>query len=765
MNPAQLNMHTSDTDRPLDDPQADELGFVEMAEKLAPSILRCLDTDGIVIGIEGEWGSGKTTLANYLLKEVERQAESSVEIVRLSPWLSGDADTLVGSLLQAIAVTVENRSIGDQSVEDNGRPVWKVFLKRYSRKITRWFKKIKRASLTNLLNRYAQKTARAVSPLSTAGDILLPGIGMVGRFFEAISNFFKSVTEPSTAADLKAKISAHLKKADCRFIVLIDDLDRLEPSLAVEVVRLVRSVADFPKVLYIMCYDRAVLTRALEVGLNVDDGYRFLRKIVQQAFSIPLPEPFDLRLSLVDKAICFFSEFHNRAPTDLEGVEIREAINEWGINLRTPRDVKLVMNAISFAYSPVSNYVYYPDVCRLQLIKVVLPRVYEWLEGYLSEYSVVVTGDGHVGQQERYSIAEKLLGLFPDKDDPESPRSVWRIQQIVPGIDMQRLGEQPEFVFQRVHEQDLVRLAKNRRLGSPYHYRYYFALSGPRTVLSDADVDTLLIEANNGSVAVRRALAELYSRPRRHGGNWLSQLFDRFNGAFVSSLNEHQLENLFIGIADLMDDVLDRGSNSRMLHHAVAHRGDEAIGYLYREWRHRDPNSADEAMIKLVAKAPSINWIVGEFFRREMYDHGRVDPARAATESEWLMSAEVFERALGALQERIAQHMRHATLRQFPDLSGFIFGWRELSGNDVVREWIMEQTEQDSDFVYFLLQMRSWSVGNRVYRPLPSKYLVDFMDISQLYQRLERIKDTAADETLQEQAKEVLEALELGKHR
>src|SRR3546814_18500145 len=85
--------------------------------------------------------------------------------------------------------------------------------------------------------------------------------------------------------------------------------------------------------------------------------------------------------------------------------------------------MKLVLNSIAFAYAPVVDHVYYPDVCRLQLIKVTQPRVYQWLETYLSEYSVVATGDGHVGTHGRSLLGQVLRELFPDADDLSSPQS------------------------------------------------------------------------------------------------------------------------------------------------------------------------------------------------------------------------------------------------------------------------------------------------------------------------------------------------------
>ena len=59
---------------------------------------------------------------------------------------------------------------------------------------------------------------------------------------------------------------------DLIFIVLLDDLDRLEPAQAVEVIRLVKSVADFPRFRYLLCYDKAVLSQAISQGLGVAEG-------------------------------------------------------------------------------------------------------------------------------------------------------------------------------------------------------------------------------------------------------------------------------------------------------------------------------------------------------------------------------------------------------------------------------------------------------------------------------------------------------------
>lgn len=54
-----------------------------------------------------------------------------------------------------------------------------------------------------------------------------------------------------------------------------------------EVFRLVRAVADLPRFTHILCYDRQIITHAVEHALNIEDGSRYLRK----SFSLVLNYP------------------------------------------------------------------------------------------------------------------------------------------------------------------------------------------------------------------------------------------------------------------------------------------------------------------------------------------------------------------------------------------------------------------------------------------------------------------------------------------
>lgn len=78
---------------------------------------------------------------------------------------------------------------------------------------------------------------------------------------------------------MRTEIAKKIDELDLSFIVLLDDLDRLEPAQAVEVIRLVKSVGDFPRFRYLLCYDKAILSCAISLGLGYPTATYTCRKL------------------------------------------------------------------------------------------------------------------------------------------------------------------------------------------------------------------------------------------------------------------------------------------------------------------------------------------------------------------------------------------------------------------------------------------------------------------------------------------------------
>src|ERR1700733_7561335 len=92
-----------DADRPLASREKDRLGFAPIAERLAKAIAEQRSPSGFVFGIEGRWGSGKTTLINFTIEALRKLGSKAPEIVTFSPWLVGDREELLASLFDELA--------------------------------------------------------------------------------------------------------------------------------------------------------------------------------------------------------------------------------------------------------------------------------------------------------------------------------------------------------------------------------------------------------------------------------------------------------------------------------------------------------------------------------------------------------------------------------------------------------------------------------------------------------------------------------------
>src|SRR5690606_8366964 len=269
-------------DRPIEAPSEDRLGFGPAAGHVAEAIRKMASPDGFVIGIEGEWGSGKSSFIN-LVSDALREPDNAPEIVRFLPWLIRSRESLRKQLFTAITTAALRIDAGDVQVHGWKRLRSHIWPSRYSAQALRK-KKIK-----GLYSRFSSR-------LVQAGKLAeLFGLAGAGVATEAGKRMAEEWLGNSSLEKDKAQIQAELRKLERKIVVFVDDLDRLEPNEVVEVLRLVRAVVDFPNVIYVLCYSRDIIAKNLSTALHIEKGEEFLEKIVQVSFSVPRPEAFDLR--------------------------------------------------------------------------------------------------------------------------------------------------------------------------------------------------------------------------------------------------------------------------------------------------------------------------------------------------------------------------------------------------------------------------------------------------------------------------------------
>jgi hypothetical protein len=402
-----------DADRPITTREHDRLGFAPVADHLARAIADQSARDGLVFGIEGRWGPGKSSLI-LLTTEALRQLPNRPEIITFSPWLVGDRDTLLANLFnelaEAAAAIDPVPAAIDQEAAQLGR--WQRLVKRFQTD-AHWRLRLAqrlRHRIGRQLSTFGA-IAGGVGKLAKAGAMLgMPGADLVGRTIDIGGQAASALSGSSSIAKRKSALVAALRLLSRRIVVFVDDLDRLEPREASEVLRLIRAVADFPNVIYVLSYDPDVLAETLQKAVQVDDGRAFLEKIVQTSFRVPRPEAFDLRAWFRAEVLALFQ-------TDLDS-EVRSAILQLidyhgGRYLETPRDVVRALNALRLHAVPVREHIYVPDMVWLQLVRIGQPELYSWTEEYVTDVAALANGAAISNAAVR-AMGDRLSELFGD---------------------------------------------------------------------------------------------------------------------------------------------------------------------------------------------------------------------------------------------------------------------------------------------------------------------------------------------------------------
>ena len=210
----------------------------------------CKTPDAAFIALYGAWGEGKTSVSNILADRINK-FEHNIEIVKFEPWGSRDKEGYAVEL----CTTLANASCR------MGRCDGAIDLQMLGAKLSQ----------------------------SSIWDAITAQSGF--------GNFLNSIIKAFCGQDtLKRRVTEFLDTLpdNQRFLVVIDDVDRLMHNEIIELIRLIRTNCNFPKVTYLVLADQRHVEVALGreiVGDNKDNpisaGHEYLEKIFPIAFKLP----------------------------------------------------------------------------------------------------------------------------------------------------------------------------------------------------------------------------------------------------------------------------------------------------------------------------------------------------------------------------------------------------------------------------------------------------------------------------------------------
>lgn len=292
------------TDKPLKNFKNDYLE----AEKYAKALYNFItDADTpVTIGIQGGWGSGKTSLISGLQYMLERDdPEHRTLCVTVNAWehsLFHEAEdkasvalSLLRGMAQGINDSIDRVTIKKDSSEND--KCWlpeeraKELLGKENSTIDTAIKGIKFACAIG-----SRIGAQFLLNSFVGGGSAKEVVGDASRKVDASQNtppLSKYVSDLKQALNKKIEmLTVHGKQL--KVVFFIDDLDRVQPPTAVEILDITKNIFDFENCIFVLAVDYEVVVKGLreKYGEKTKENEREFRqyfdKIIQIPFTMPI---------------------------------------------------------------------------------------------------------------------------------------------------------------------------------------------------------------------------------------------------------------------------------------------------------------------------------------------------------------------------------------------------------------------------------------------------------------------------------------------
>ncbi len=631
-----LTEHLPYNDQPIEQPSEDRFGVDPFARALAASIRKMQSPQGSVIGLNGPWGSGKSSVVNlckHHLADVIK-ADDLVVIDFACWWFRGE-DAL------ALAFFRELYAGLGPSLSDKVR-----------RKLPKLGARLLRAGA--LIGKVAE----------AAGAVIAGGIADKGMEWLA-----GMIEQDESVETLHAELSKALREQHKRFLIVIDDIDRLAPDEALLIFRLVKSVGRLPNVIYLLVYDRPLAEKIVSERYP-SEGPHYLEKIVQAAFELPDPSPRDVQqhlLSLIE-SIC-------GAPAEADLVRFMNIFYE-GISpaMRTPRDVTRFTNSLSVSWPAVAGEVDRADFLALEMLRLRHPSIYRAIRQNKEQLSGSGRGEG----RDRQAAAERFNNLFFGTDPQPDHDKIRRL--------LMRLFPALQSVWANVSYNDgfARQWAMERRVCSADHFDTFFRFAIGDEVLTSTELDSFLARADDIEY-VKATLRYAVTVNLRSGGTKAAVWLDELNthSARVDRSKIQPLLTALFEVADELNVEADTGkafsmsSNGLRLHWLLRSLTRERLSLVERS-----------SLFQRACNTASLGWLA-DFTRSAWTDHHPREGKEPEPPENCLTTEADAEQLRFLLHSRIEAAAADGTLLAHKDLPFLLHWWMELTTDDgaTVRAW------------------------------------------------------------------------------
>ena len=418
------------SEKPIILGKEDLLGRAKVANELSREIKFYKNEDSLAIGIVGKWGSGKTSFINMVLENFK--GNDNYIVIKFNPWNISSRKQLISDFFLQLSNSIEKKSKTNKIVKT---------IKKSLNKLSKIF-----------------KTLESIQVFSILGIII---------------NFIKECikTEDEDLETIKRKIDTELEKLAKKLIIVIDDIDRLCDEEIREIFQLVKSIANFKNTIYILSYDREIVTKALD-KTQQEKGEEYLEKIVQVPLVLPYISKNDLDKIFIDRLNTSINipdkEYDNEYFSELYYNGLAESFE----NLR---DIERYMNVFNFGINLAREELNINDYIAITLIKVFEPNLYE-----------------HIKNNKEYFSGTKF-DEYSNKNKKEILDELEEIYKKLKKLEKRKIEKLMKVIFPKLEEMNYAEgfiniWGKARRIATPAYFESYFRLDFPENEIKKSEI-------------------------------------------------------------------------------------------------------------------------------------------------------------------------------------------------------------------------------------------------------------------------------------
>jgi len=728
------DLHGFSSDRPIKNIEDDLFDRAKFAKDIAQALSSWHGKDSLVVALHGDWGSGKSSIKNMAVTQLEKM-QNKPDVIEFSPWEWAAQDKITAAFFQEISL-----SLGQKKEEKKLATIFKKYSEYLSagKSIAEEFSSSVLPSLYVLLPFLSAAGIFADDGLfKSIFAALLTGIGIAAAFINwgrsVLDKFGNSEmdTKELSLNQLKNKLRELLSKREKSLLIIMDDLDRLTSEQLRMVFQLVKANTEFPNVVFLLLFQRDLVEEKLNDGKQI--GRDYLEKIIQVPFDIPkieisrvhnlLFKNLDQLLEKNEFAVDMFDDGY-------WGNVFYSSLFAYFDNLR---NVYRFSSTVSFHFSLFQGQNAFEvnpvDLIAIECLRVFEPEIYKEIA---NSKALFTTNRNGLRSSQVENIEPLITKIISKSTEGKSEYVKELIKRIFPTVECALGGAGYDGSFSSSW-------FKAMRICHPSNFDKYFQLSIPGGEISNSELQEMVTLTSN-----REELR-----------------------AFLISLNESKrLKNALIQFGPFIEETPI--TNIRPFILAALDIGDEV----------------DHERIAFSMASPNtcLNWLVVDFLRRinDLTERGVIlldcfknsqgisiierilqgdENRREKATGNYFLADEEFN----ALKREFVRKLDNLSLGspkellQNGHLLSFLYRWQRWGDRDNICSWLREQigNPETCMLVLHAFIQKSYSIGSNDHVEKMTKYINpnsigDFIPIDEIVEKTRLIDESVLTKEDQE---------------